>query len=105
MARLHEVPVIVQDLNDSETLEIALLENIQREDLNAIEEAEAYRKLIDEFGHTQEALGKLVHKSRSHIANLIRLLDLPEPVREHVAYGRLSKTGGASCRERVCQYG
>src|SRR3546814_20374542 len=90
MARLHEVPVIVQDLNDSETLEIALLENIQREDLNAIEEAEAYRKLIDEFGHTQEALGKLVHKSRSHIANLIRLLDLPEPVRAHVAYGRMS---------------
>src|SRR3546814_7823044 len=85
-ARLHEVPVIVRDFNDSETLEIALLENIQREDLNAIEEAEAYRKLIDEFGHTQEALGKLVHKSRSHIANLIRLLDLPEPVREHVAY-------------------
>ncbi|RIA44396.1 ParB family chromosome partitioning protein [Hephaestia caeni] len=89
-ARLHEVPVIVRDFDDSETLEIALLENIQREDLNAIEEAEAYRKLIDEFGHTQEALGKLVHKSRSHIANLIRLLDLPEPVREHVAYGRLS---------------
>src|SRR3546814_11642211 len=93
-ARLHEVPVIVRDFNDSETLEIALLENIQREDLNAIEEAEAYRKLIDEFGHTQEALGKLVHKSRSHIDNLIRLLDLPEPVREHVAYGRLS-TGQA----------
>ncbi len=89
-ARLHEVPVIVRDFDDAETLEIALLENIQREDLNAIEEAEAYRKLIDEFGHTQEALGKLVHKSRSHIANLMRLLDLPEPVRAHVAAGRLS---------------
>ncbi|HVI98058.1 MAG TPA: ParB/RepB/Spo0J family partition protein [Sphingomonas sp.] len=89
-ARLHEVPVIVRDFNDAETLEIALLENIQREDLNAIEEAEAYRKLIDQFGHTQEALGKLVHKSRSHIANLIRLLDLPAPVRAHVAHGRLS---------------
>ena len=89
-ARLHEVPVIVRDFDDSETLEIAILENIQREDLNAIEEAEAYRKLIDEFGHTQEALGTLVHKSRSHVANLMRLLDLPAPVRDHVAHGRLS---------------
>jgi ParB family chromosome partitioning protein len=78
-ARLHEVPVVVRELTDAETMEIALVENIQREDLNAIEEAEAYSKLIGEFGHTQEALGKLVHKSRSHVANLLRLLDLPQP--------------------------
>jgi ParB family chromosome partitioning protein len=89
-ARLHEVPVIVRDFTDSETLEVALLENIQRQDLNAIEEAEGYRKLIGDYGHTQEALGKLVHKSRSHVANLLRLLDLPEKVRAMVASGQLS---------------
>jgi len=89
-AHLHEIPVIVRDLDDIETLEIAIVENIQRQDLNAIEEAEAYRKLIDEFGHTQEALGKFVHKSRSHVANLLRLLDLPEKVRSYVASGALS---------------
>lgn len=83
-ARLHEVPVIVRELTDAETLEIALIENIQRQDLNAIEEAEGYARLIREFGHTQEALGKIVHKSRSHIANLLRLLDLPASVREMV---------------------
>jgi ParB family chromosome partitioning protein len=89
-ARLHEVPVIVRDFSDGETLEVALLENIQRQDLNAIEEAEAYRKLIAEYGHTQEALGRLVHKSRSHVANLLRLLDLPESVRQLVVTGELS---------------
>ncbi|MEA1014249.1 ParB/RepB/Spo0J family partition protein [Sphingosinicella sp. LY1275] len=89
-ARLHEVPVIVRDFNESETLEVAILENIQRQDLNAIEEAEAYKRLIAEFGHTQDALGKLVHKSRSHVANLLRLLDLPEKVRAYVASGELS---------------
>jgi ParB family chromosome partitioning protein len=89
-ARLHEIPVIVRDFNDSETLEVALLENIQRQDLNAIEEAEAYQRLVDEYGHTQEALGKLVHKSRSHVANLLRLLDLPEKVRAMVVSGELS---------------
>ncbi|MGK6318772.1 ParB/RepB/Spo0J family partition protein [Sphingomonas sp. DT-204] len=88
-ARLHEVPVIVREITDAETMELALVENIQREDLNAIEEAEAYRKLIDQFGHTQEALAKLVHKSRSHISNLLRLLDLPAPVREMVLEGSL----------------
>ncbi|MEP9358916.1 ParB/RepB/Spo0J family partition protein [Sphingomonas sp. KR3-1] len=86
-ARLHEVPVIVRDFDDTETMEIALVENIQRQDLNAIEEAEAYARLIREFGHSQEALGKLVHKSRSHIANLLRLLDLPEGVRQMVVVG------------------
>lgn len=89
-ARLHEVPVIVREFTDSETLEVALLENIQRQDLNAIEEAEGYRKLIGDYGHTQDALGKLVHKSRSHVANLLRLLDLPEKVRGMVASGALS---------------
>lgn len=89
-AQLHEVPVIVHGFDEAETLEIALVENIQREDLNAIEEAEAYRKLIDRFGHSQEALARIVHKSRSHIANLIRLLDLPPQVRSDLAEGRLS---------------
>ena len=89
-ARLHEVPVIVRDFDDAETLEVALVENIQRQDLNSIEEAEAYQKLIGDFGHTQEMLGKLVHKSRSHIANLLRLLDLPRPVQERVVDGELT---------------
>lgn len=88
-ARLHEVPVIVREISDAETMELALVENIQREDLNAIEEAEAYRRLIDQFGHTQEALARLVHKSRSHISNLLRLLDLPPPVREMLVEGAL----------------
>jgi ParB family chromosome partitioning protein len=89
-AQLHEIPAIVRDFTDAETLEVALVENIQRQDLNAIEEAETYRRLMDDYGHSQEALGKLVHKSRSHVANLIRLLDLPKPVREQVAEGKLS---------------
>jgi ParB family chromosome partitioning protein len=89
-ARLHEIPVIVRDFDDAETLEVALLENIQRRDLNAIEEAEGYRRLIGDYGHTQEALARLVHKSRSHIANLLRLLDLPESVRQLVESGQLT---------------
>ncbi|MGK6354218.1 ParB/RepB/Spo0J family partition protein [Sphingomonas sp. DT-207] len=88
-ARLHEVPVIVRELSDAEAMEIALVENIQRQDLNAIEEAEAYSRLIGEFGHTQEALGRLVHKSRSHVANLLRLLELPQSVRQMVIEGAL----------------
>jgi ParB family chromosome partitioning protein len=89
-ARLHEVPVIVRDFSDAETLEVALLENIQRQDLNAIEEAEAYQRLIDEYGHTQDALARIVNKSLSHVANLLRLLDLPESVRQLVVTGELS---------------
>jgi len=89
-AQLHEVPVIVREFDESATLEIALIENIQREDLNAIEEAEAYKRLLDDYGHTQEVLGRIVHKSRSHVANLLRLLDLPAMVREAVADKRLS---------------
>lgn len=89
-AQLHELPAIVKDLDDSTTLEIALIENIQRQDLNPIEEAEGYRRLIDEFHHTQEEIGKLVGKSRSHVANLLRLLDLPPYVRALLADGALS---------------
>ncbi|RYF04663.1 MAG: ParB/RepB/Spo0J family partition protein, partial [Oxalobacteraceae bacterium] len=89
-ARLHEVPVIVRDFNDAETLEIALVENIQRQDLNAIEEAEAYQRLIGDYGHTQDALAKLVHKSRSHVANLLRLLELPSSIQARLADGALS---------------
>lgn len=89
-ARLHELPVIVRELSDADTLEFAIVENIQRQDLNAIEEAQSYQRLIRDFGHTQEALGKLVDKSRSHIANMLRLLDLPAGVQAMVADGRLS---------------
>jgi ParB family chromosome partitioning protein len=89
-ARLHDVPVIIRELSDVETLELAIIENIQRQDLNVIEEAEAYQRLTNEFGHTQEVLGKLVNKSRSHVANLLRLLDLPSPVRLALAAGTLN---------------
>jgi ParB family chromosome partitioning protein len=89
-AQLHEVPVVVRDFTDAETLEVALVENIQRQDLNAIEEAEAYSRLIAEFDHTQEALAKIVDKSRSHVTNLLRLLDLPRPVQSRLAAGDLS---------------
>ncbi len=89
-ARLHEVPVVIRDFDDAETLEVALVENIQRQDLNAIEEAEAYARLVGDFGHTQEALAKIVHKSRSHVANLMRLLELPAPVQKLVVEGQLS---------------
>lgn len=89
-AGIHEVPVVVRDLSDTEVLEVAIVENIQREDLSAIEEATAYRRLIDEFGHTQEALAGIVGKSRSHITNLMRLLNLPQKVRDLVDEGHLS---------------
>lgn len=89
-AQLHRIPAIVREFDEAETLEIALIENIQREDLNPIEEAEAYRKLIAQFGHSQDALGRLVGKSRSHVANLMRLLDLPVPVQRAVMEQRVS---------------
>lgn len=89
-ARLHHVPAIVRQLSDEETLEIAIVENVQRRDLNAIEEAEAYVKLSQDFGHSQAKLADLVGKSRSHVANIMRLLDLPEPVRNLVAEDQLS---------------
>jgi len=89
-ARLHAIPAIVRDIDDSTSAEIALIENVQRQDLNAIEEAEGYRKLIERYGHTQDALSKLVHKSRSHIANLLRLLELPESVKQLLMRGDIS---------------
>ena len=89
-ASLAEVPVVIKELTDSEALEIALVENIQREDLTPIEEAQGYQRLIDEFQHTQEVLSKAVGKSRSHIANLLRLLTLPESVQAMVNDDTLS---------------
>ena len=89
-AGLTEVPVVIKELDDSEALELALIENVQREDLTAVEEAEGYQRLMEEFGHTQEALSQVIGKSRSHIANLLRLLTLPDLVQEMVNDGRLS---------------
>lgn len=83
-AKIHEVPVIVKDLSDSDTLEIALIENIHREDLTPMEEAEAYQRLMNDFSHTQDALAQAVGKSRSHVANMLRLLSLPEEVKSMV---------------------
>ena len=89
-AQLHSIPALIRPLDDSESAEFALIENIQREDLSAIEEAEGYRKLIDRHGHTQDQLARLVAKSRSHVANLLRLLDLPQEVRAMLLSGQLS---------------
>lgn len=89
-AQLHSVPVVIQYLTDAEVLEIALIENLQREDLNTLEEAEGYQRLMDEFGHTQEKLAEAMGKSRSHIANLLRMLTLPPEVKDMVRDGRLS---------------
>ena len=89
-ARLHTIPAIVREIDDSAAAEIALIENVQRQDLNAIEEAEGYKQLIDRYGHTQDELAKLVHKSRSHIANLLRLLDLPSTVKQSLLRGDIS---------------
>jgi ParB family chromosome partitioning protein len=89
-AGLHEIPVVVRALDDRQVSEIALIENIQRADLNAIEEARGYQRLIAEHGHTQQVLADIVGKSRSHIANLLRLLDLPLAVQAMVETGALS---------------
>jgi ParB family chromosome partitioning protein len=89
-AQLHQVPVILKEFDDRTALEIALIENIQREQLNAIEEGQTYDRLITYYGHSQEALGRIVNKSRSHIANLIRLRDLPPMVQDLLAEGKLS---------------
>lgn len=90
IAQLHELPVIVRDFSDSEVLEIAIIENIQRAELNAIEEALAYKQLMQRFGHTQEKIAEALSRSRSHIANLLRLLALPEDVQQMVKGGKLS---------------
>ena len=89
-ARLHTIPAIVREIDEASTAELALIENIQREDLNAIEEAEGYRQLIERHGHTQDGVAKIVHKSRSHVANLLRLLDLPEFVRQSLVSGDIT---------------
>lgn len=89
-AGLHKVPVVIRDMADAEALEVAVIENIQRADLSPMEEAQGYERLIREFGHTQEQLGQIVGKSRSHVANLLRLLTLPAPVQEMLGDGRLS---------------
>lgn len=90
IAKLHELPVVVREFNDTEVLEIAIIENIQRADLNAIEEALAYKQLMSRFGHTQEKIAEALSRSRSHIANLLRLLALPEDVQGFVKTGALS---------------
>lgn len=90
LAQLHELPVIVRDFSDAEVIEVAIIENIQRADLNAIEEALAFKQLMEKFGHTQEKLAEALSKSRSHIANLLRLLQLPDDVQSHVREGRLT---------------
>jgi ParB family transcriptional regulator, chromosome partitioning protein len=90
LAGCHELPVVLYALSDREALELALLENVQRQDLTPLEEADGYRRLIDEFGHTQEELARTLGKSRSHVANLIRLLGLPSPLRTMLESGQLS---------------
>lgn len=94
MARLHDVPILVKDLSDTESLEIALIENIQRADLNAMDEARGYARLIDEFDHSQEDVGRVVGKSRSHVANMLRLLALPESIQRMLEDGRLTAGHG-----------
>lgn len=90
LANLHEVPALIRDFDDAEVIEIAIIENIQREDLNAIEEARGYRQLMDRFGHTQEKIAEALSRSRSHIANMLRLLTLPEDVQDLVRAGKLT---------------
>jgi len=90
MAELHEVPVVIRELSDGQALEVAIVENVQRQDLNPIEEAEGYQRLIEEFSHTQEMLSRVVGKSRSHIANTLRLLALPQAVKDLIAERRLT---------------
>ena len=90
MVQLHELPVLIREFDDTEVLEVAIIENIQRSDLNPIEEAAGYRQLMDKFGHTQEKLAEALGKSRSYIANLLRLLHLPDEVLELLRNSKLS---------------
>ena len=89
-AQLHEVPVIIKELTDREALEIAMVENLQRQDLSPLEEAEGYSRLMEEFSHNQKDLAHAVSKSRSHVANMLRLLDLPDPVKKMLDGGTLT---------------
>ena len=90
MAQLHEVPVVIRNFNDTEALEVAIIENVQRSDLSPIEEAAGYKRLIENHGHTQEDLSGIVGKSRSHIANIIRLLSLPQSIQDMITEGKIS---------------
>lgn len=89
-AQLHDVPVVIRTIDDHDALQIGLVENLQRSDLTAIDEAQGYKRLIDEYGHTQEELARMMGRSRPHIANTLRLLDLPPPAQEMVRNGALS---------------
>jgi ParB family chromosome partitioning protein len=89
-AGLHDVPVVIIEATDAEALQIAIIENVQRADLNALEEASGYHALIDEFGHSQDEIAKIIGKSRSHVANTLRLLKLPDTVKAHIYNGVLS---------------
>jgi ParB family transcriptional regulator, chromosome partitioning protein len=89
-AGLHEVPVVIIEATDAEALQLAIIENVQRADLNALEEADGYRALMEEFGNSQDDIAKIVGKSRSHVANTLRLLKLPETVKSYIAAGQLS---------------
>ena len=90
LAQVHEIPAIVHDLDDQSALEIALIENLQREDLNPLDEAAGYQRLMEQFGHTQDKLAASIGRSRSHIANMLRLLNLPEGVQAYVRDGKLT---------------
>ncbi len=90
IAKLHEIPVLLRDYDDTEVLEIAIIENIQRADLNPVDEAAGYKQLMDRFGHTQDKLSAALGKSRSHIANLLRLLNLPKEVQTYLVSGQLT---------------
>ena len=90
LAKLHDVPIVIRELSDGESLELAIIENVQRADLNAVEEAAAYRELMEHFSYTQERVAQEVGKSRSHIANTIRLLKLPETVQAMIRSGKLT---------------
>jgi len=90
IAQLHEVPAVIRNLDDVESLEIAIIENVQRSDLSPIEEAAGYKRLIENHGHTQEALSEIVGKSRSHIANIVRLLGLPQSIQDMISEGKIS---------------
>ena len=93
-AQLHEVPVVIRSLDDLDTLQLALVENLQRTDLTAIDEAQGYRRLIDDFKQTQEYVARTMGKSRPHVANTLRLLELPEPVRDMIRRGEISAGHG-----------
>ena len=90
VAQLHDIPAVVRNLDDVESLEMAIIENIQRADLSSIEEAAGYKKLMENYGHTQEAISEIVGKSRSHVANIIRLLSLPSSIQDMIMQGIIS---------------